>query len=106
MSRVTDVRFVGYGVKDFAAERKFYAENWGLVEVSGDEEAAWFKTHVDDEHHVLRLHRSDTNSVEVIAFAPADRAAVDVLGARVAAAGCRIVHAPQDLAAPGGGYGV
>ena len=33
MSRVTEIRYVGYGVEDFEAERKFYAEDWGLVEV-------------------------------------------------------------------------
>ena len=36
MSRVTDIRHVGYGVVDFDAERAFYAQTWGLAEV-----AAW-----------------------------------------------------------------
>ena len=33
MSRVTEIRYVGYGVENFDAERKFYADDWGLVEV-------------------------------------------------------------------------
>jgi predicted enzyme related to lactoylglutathione lyase len=105
MSRVTEIRYVGYGVEDFAAERAFYADDWGLVEVAGDDEMAWFKTHGHDEHHVVRLHKSDANHVEVIAFAADTRADVDALHGKVVAAGCRIVHAPQDLASPGGGYG-
>ena len=30
MSRVTEIRHVGYGVPDLAAERDFYARKWGL----------------------------------------------------------------------------
>jgi len=74
MSRVTEIRYVGYGVEDFETERKFYAEDWGLVEVAAGEDLVWFKTHGHDEHHVVRLHKSDANTVEVIAFA-ADRRA-------------------------------
>lgn len=105
MSRVTEIRYVGYGVVDFDAERKFYGEDWGLVEVASEDGLAWFKTHGHDEHHVVRLHKSDTNCIEVIALATETRADVDDLQARVAAAGCRIVHEARELDAPGGGYG-
>lgn len=105
MSRVTEIRFVGYGVRDFDAERKFYAEDWGLVEVGSDERTVWFKTHGHDEHHVVRLHKSESNCVEVIALAADSRADVDELYGKVANAGCKIIHAPQVLDAPGGGYG-
>ena len=105
MSRVTEIRYVGYGVEDLVAERKFYADDWGLIEVAADEETAWFKTHGSDEHHVVRLHRADVNHVEVIALAADDRADIDSLHDAVANAGCRVVHAPCDLTAPGGGYG-
>ena len=105
MSRVTEIRYVGYGVEDLVAERKFYADDWGLIEVAADEETAWFKTHGHDEHHVVRLHRAMTNHVEVIAFAADSRADVDTLHESVAAAGCRIVHPPRQLESPGAGYG-
>ena len=105
MSRVTDIRYVGYGVEDFDAERAFYADNWGLVEVAAEDGFAWFKTHGDDEHHVVRLHKSDANHVEVIALATDSRSDVDALCKKVAGAGCRIVHPPRELDAPGGGYG-
>jgi len=105
MSRVTEIRFVGYGVEDFDAERAFYAEDWGLVEVAADADTAWLKTHGYDEHHVVRLHRSPSNCVEVIALAADSRADVDALQARVAEAGCKIVHEARELTGPGGGYG-
>jgi len=105
MSRVTEIRYVGYGVENFEAERKFYAEDWGLVEVAADDGLAWFKTHGHDEHHVVRLHKSATNCVEVIALAAGTRADVDILHGKVVESGCRIIRAPSELDAPGGGYG-
>jgi catechol 2,3-dioxygenase-like lactoylglutathione lyase family enzyme len=105
MSRVTEIRFVGYGVEDFEAERRFYAEDWGLVEVAAEEGLAWFKTHGHDEHHVVRLHASASNCVEVIALAADSRDDVDELHRRVTGAGCTVVHPPRELSASGGGYG-
>lgn len=105
MSRVTEIRYVGYGVEDFDTERKFYADDWGLVEIEAKGDMAWFKTHGHDEHHVLRLHRSKTNCVEVIALAADSREDVDALQAKVEEAGCKIIHPARELDAPGGGYG-
>ena len=105
MSRVTEIRYVGYGVEDFDTERKFYADDWGLVEVAAEDGMAWFKAHGHDEHHVLRLRKADTNHVDVIALAADTRGDVDTLHEKVSAAGCRIIHAPRELNAPGGGYG-
>jgi catechol 2,3-dioxygenase-like lactoylglutathione lyase family enzyme len=104
MSRVTEIRYVGYGVEEFEAERAFYADTWGLVEVASAQEMAWFKTHGSDEHHVVRLHQAEANHVEVIALAADSRDEVDALHRQVAEAGCRIVHPPRELDGPGGGY--
>jgi catechol 2,3-dioxygenase-like lactoylglutathione lyase family enzyme len=105
MSRVTDIRYVAYGVTDFEAERRFYATDWGLEEVQAQGETAWFRAVGSDEPQVVRLRRSDANHLDFIALAAASRADVDALHARIAQAGCRIVHPPKELAAPGGGYG-
>lgn len=105
MSRITDIRYVGYGVEDFDAERAFYANDWGLVEVDATDDMAWFKTHGHDEHHVVRLHKAPANHVEVIAFRAETRADVDALHEKVVGAGCKVIFAPKDLDAPGGGYG-
>lgn len=105
MSRVNEIRYVGYGVEDFEAERKFYADDWGLVEVASDDNMAWFKTHGHDEHHVVRLHKADSNCVEVIALAADSREDVDALHTKVVEAGCKIVREPGEIEGPGGGYG-
>lgn len=105
MSRVTEIRYVGYGVEDFAAERAFYADVWGLDPVAAEDGLAWFKAAGSDEHHVVRLRQSDTGHLDVIALAADNRADVDALHEKAAAAGCSIVHAPRDLDGPGGGYG-
>ncbi|MEG3176705.1 VOC family protein [Sphingomonas sp. RB3P16] len=105
MSRISEIRYVGYAVPDFAAERAFYADVWGLEEVAATDTMAWFKTRGHDEHHVVRLRAAEQKRIDVIALAAATRADVDVLHDKVVAAGCRVVFAPHDLDAPGGGYG-
>lgn len=104
MSRVTDVRYVAYGVANYDAERSFYAD-WGLEPVAETGDGAWLRAPGSDEHHVVRLRQAVANHVEVIALAAAQRADVDALHVRVAAAGCRMIHAPRVIEAPGGGYG-
>jgi catechol 2,3-dioxygenase-like lactoylglutathione lyase family enzyme len=54
---------------------------------------------------VVRLRRAEENRIDVIALAAETAADVDALAHKVAAAGGRIVHAPQALTTPGGGYG-
>lgn len=105
MSRVTEIRHVGYGVTGFEAEQEFYATKWGLEQVSAEPDMVWFKTHGHDEPFVVRLRRSDANHLDVIALAADSRADVEVLHERVAGAQCRIIHPPRPLTGPGGGYG-
>ncbi|KUR81324.1 VOC family protein [Novosphingobium sp. Fuku2-ISO-50] len=105
MSRVTEIRYVGYGVSDFDAEAAYYQQKWGLERVPSGDGMAWFKTQGHDEHHVVRLRKAEENRIDVIALAADSRADVDALAARVEAAGGKIVHAPRELTTPGGGYG-
>ncbi|MCW2392835.1 catechol 2,3-dioxygenase-like lactoylglutathione lyase family enzyme [Sphingobium sp. B1D7B] len=105
MSRVTEIRYVGYAVTDFATESSFYEGQWGLERVPSDDGMAWFKTQGHDEHHVVRLRPSDENRVDVIALAADSRADVDALCERVRASAAKLVSEPQDLTTPGGGYG-
>ncbi len=105
MSRVTEIRYAGFGVADFAAESAFYAETWGLDPVPSGDGMAWFKTRGHDEHHVVRLRQAEENRLDVIALAANSRADVDALHGKVKAAGGTIVHAPRELTIPGGGYG-
>jgi len=105
MSRVTDIRYVGYGVTDIAAERAFYGEIWGLREAGEQDGMIHFAAEGHDEPYVVRLRSADEKRIDIIALAAGSRADVDSLHDKVAAHGCRIVFAPRDLATLGGGYG-
>jgi catechol 2,3-dioxygenase-like lactoylglutathione lyase family enzyme len=105
MSRVTEIRYVGYGVPDLEAERAFYAEKWGLKQVAERDGLLYFATEGHDELFVVRLRQSDTKRIDVVAFAAETRSDVDALHDKVAAAGCRIIFAPKELDGFGGGYG-
>lgn len=105
MSRVTEIRYVGYAVADLAAESAFYQDLWGLEPVASDDGMAWFKAPGHDEHHVVRLRAAGESRVDVIALAADSRADIDALCDKVKGSGARIVHEPRDLTTPGGGYG-
>jgi len=105
MSRVTEIRYVGYGVTDLDAEANFYADIWGLERVPSDDGLAWFKAQGHDEHHVVRLRKAEENRVDVIALAADSRADVDALALKVEGSGAKIVHTSRELTSPGGGYG-
>jgi catechol 2,3-dioxygenase-like lactoylglutathione lyase family enzyme len=105
MSRVTEIRYVGYGVPDLETERAFYRDVWGLSEVGEQDGMVHFAAVGGDELYVVRLRQSETKRIDVIALAAATRADVDALHDKVAAAGCRIIFAPKELATMGGGYG-
>ena len=105
MSTVTEIRYVGYGVPDLDAERRFYGEIWGLRHVAEQGGMHYFATEGSPEHHVVRLRKTADRRVDVIGLAADTRADVDTLFTKVTAAGCRIIFAPMALTAPGGGYG-
>ncbi|HEX8445964.1 MAG TPA: VOC family protein [Sphingomonas sp.] len=105
MARVTEIRYVGYGVADIEKERAFYRDDWKLVEMGEQDGMHHFAADGGDELYVVRLRQDDANRIDVIALATASRADVDALHAKVAAHGCRIIFAPRALTTFGGGYG-
>jgi catechol 2,3-dioxygenase-like lactoylglutathione lyase family enzyme len=105
MSRVTEIRYVGYATPDFDAESSFYADTWGLDPVPASDGMSYFKAKGATEHHVVRLRKADAKRIDVIALAAGSRADVDALHGKLADTSAKIVHAPQELASPGGGYG-
>ena len=105
MSRVTEIRYTAYSVKDLAAETAFYTEVWGLDRVPAEDGYVWLRTRGHDEHQVVRLRQGEDNRVDLIALAAASRADVDALAERVRASGGKIAQEPQELTSPGGGYG-
>ena len=105
MARVNEIRYVGYGVTDIAAETEFYRESWRLREVGTHDEMVYFACEGHDEHHVVRLRQADEQRIDVIALSAETRAEVDALHAKVVDAGCKIIFGPCELTSLGGGYG-
>lgn len=105
MSRVTEVRYVGYGVPDLAAERAFYRDVWKLNEVKEEDGLVYLATYGHDELYVARLRQADERRLDVVALAADSNADVDALHDQVVASGCEVIFAPRDLDQFGGGYG-
>jgi len=105
MSRVTEIRHIGYGVADFDAERAFYRDTWGLIEVAEQDGMVYFAAAGHDEPFVVRLRPAEEKRVDVIALAADTRGDVEDLHQKVIAAGCQVIFAPKTLEGFGGGYG-
>jgi len=105
VARVSEIRYVGYGLPDVATEHKFYIEHWGLRDAGEQDGMLHLATQGHDELYVVRLRQAPEARIDVIALAAANRADVDTLHQRVVASGCRIIFAPQELTTLGGGYG-
>lgn len=105
MSRVSEIRFVGYAVPDLAAERKFYGDVWGLVEAGEKNGYVHFAAPGHDELYVVRLRQAEQKRIDIIALAAETNADVEGLYRQVKEAGGKIVFAPRTLEGLGGGYG-
>ncbi|SFK40106.1 VOC family protein [Caulobacter sp. UNC279MFTsu5.1] len=105
MARVSEIRYVGYAVPDLEAERRFYADVWGLTEVASEDGLAYFAAAGAPEKYVVRLRQAAEKRVDLIAWAAETRADVDALHAQVLAADGRIIAPPHALETLGGGYG-
>ena len=101
---VTGLRGVDLGVRDVAAQVRFYTEVWKLS-VAAERGGSVYLRGSGAYHHVLALHPRAEPALLCINLAAADRAAVDRLHARVAATGAPQIDAPAAIAEPGGGYG-
>ena len=105
MSRVTEIRYVGYAVPDIEAERAFYADQWKLVEAAEKDGMTYFAAAGGEEGYVVRLRQSEEKRVDVIALAADSRSDVDALHEKIVASGCKIIFTPKELETLGGGYG-
>lgn len=105
MSKVTEIRYVGYAVPNLAAERAFYADDWKLKEVRDEAGLVYFATEGHDELYVVRLREAETQRIDVVALAADSREDVEGLHQQVVDSGCEIIFAPRELDQFGGGYG-
>jgi catechol 2,3-dioxygenase len=112
---IRGVRSVDLVVTNLDEAARFYEEVWGLSPVDvppasppplageGSEGARYFRG-TAAYYYVIGLHRGAQPAVKRIAFDVADRAAIDGLHRKIAAAGGR-PGAPATWDGPGGGYG-
>lgn len=105
LARVNDIRYIGYGVSDLEAEKRFYIESWKLEEVPSDDGMVYLVAPGTTASYSIRLRQTDEPRIDVISWSAKDRAEVDALVSQVEAAGGKIITAPADLSSLGGGYG-
>lgn len=105
LARVSDIRFIGYGVRDLAKEKKFYIDAWQLVEVPSTDGMVYLAAPGSEAEYCVRLRETDTPRIDVISWAAPDRETVDRLREQVEAAGGKVFQEAGELAGKGGGYG-
>jgi catechol 2,3-dioxygenase len=101
---LTGLRGVDLGVRDVAAQVRFYTDVWRLT-VAAERGGSVYLRGSGAYCHILALHPRSEPALLSINLAAPDRAAVDRLRARVAAAGAPQIGPAAPLAEPGGGYG-
>lgn len=105
MPRVNDIRYIGYGVTDLDAEKRFYIESWKLEEVPSQDDMVYLVAPGSSATYSVRLRKTDEPRIDVIAWSAKDRAEVDALVSQVENAGGKLINKPHDLTSNGGGYG-
>jgi catechol-2,3-dioxygenase len=103
-ARVTDLQYVAHAVPDLAAERKFYGETWGLMEVGEEDGKIYFAAEGSPHPFVIRLRQDDDKKTDLIGFTAASRTDVDAIYAQAMAAGCKSIAEPAWVDGPFGGY--
>jgi 2,3-dihydroxy-p-cumate/2,3-dihydroxybenzoate 3,4-dioxygenase len=103
-ARVSDLHYVALAVPDLAAERKFFAETWGLVEAGEEGGKVYLAAEGTDHPFVIRLREDAEKKTDLIGFSADSRADVDALFAQVKAAGAKIIAEPGPAEGPAGGY--
>ncbi len=103
---ITHLRHVDLAVPDYATQRTFYKDTWGLTEVGTDGDLSYLAAEGSPEQYVIRLRKAAQKRLDLISFGAQDRAAVDALAAKLGSEGVQLVGPPGDLQTAGGGYGV
>jgi len=104
MPQVTDLYYVALAVPDLAAERRFFGDTWGLVEVAEQAGQVYFAAAGSAHPYVIRLRQDERKKTDLISFLAADRAAVEALFERISMLGAKVIAPPAAAAGPAGGY--
>lgn len=102
---ITHLRHVDLAVSNYAEQRNFYLDTWGLSEVATDGNLSYMAAEGSPEPFVVRLREADDKRIDLISLGAADRAAVDRLASLLGSANVQLVTEPRDLTTYGGGYG-
>ena len=102
---ITHLRHVDLAVPDFATQRTFYTDTWGLTEVGTDGKLSYLAAEGSPEQYVIRLRQDDAKRLDLVSFGAESAAAVDALAQRLAGLGDTLVTEPGALQTAGGGYG-
>jgi catechol 2,3-dioxygenase-like lactoylglutathione lyase family enzyme len=101
---IRGVRSVELVASNLDEAARFYEEVWGLAPVATARNDSRYFRGTAGYHHLLGLHSGAQPAVVRIVFDVADRAGVDALHAKIAAAGGK-PGTPATLTIAGGGYG-
>jgi 2,3-dihydroxy-p-cumate/2,3-dihydroxybenzoate 3,4-dioxygenase len=101
---VSDLHYVGLAVPHLEAERTFFGETWGLVEVGEQDGMVYFAAEGSPHPYVIRLRQDAEKKTDLIGFSADSRAEVDALFQQVKDSGAKIISDPAPATAPAGGY--
>ncbi|MEV6161904.1 VOC family protein [Streptomyces sp. NPDC052052] len=102
---ITHLRHVAIAAPDLDRQLAFYRDLWGLTPVESDTGVHFLAAEGSPEQYIVRLRKDDQKRLDLVSFGAGSPADVDTLAAQLAQQGVRIVHEPQKLDTPGGGYG-
>ncbi|MFE0150211.1 hypothetical protein ACFWY5_23885 [Nonomuraea sp. NPDC059007] len=74
---IAHLRHVDIAMPNFADQRTFYRETWGLTETANDSGVSFLAAEGSPELHVVRLREDDQKRTDLIAFGSASPADVD-----------------------------
>jgi len=104
MAGVTDLQYVGLAVPDLEAERRFFTDTWGLVEVGEVDGKVYLAAEASPHPYTIRLRQDDVRKTDLLAFSAASKEVVDAVFAQAEAAGAKIIAGPGVADGPAGGY--
>jgi catechol 2,3-dioxygenase-like lactoylglutathione lyase family enzyme len=102
---ITHLRHVDLAVPDYATQRAFYKDTWGLTEVGTDGNLSYLAAEGSPEQYIVRLRQATEKRLDLISFGADSAASVDALAAKLAGEGIQLVSQPEKLQTAGGGYG-
>ena len=94
MTGVTELGYLGLGVRDVAAFETFATDILGLQPNGADEDGALF-FRMDAHHHRFIVRASEADDLAFIGWEVANERALEALGERLAAAGTAVTRADE-----------